>query len=178
MLPAELILHEHNYTLPGAGERRSQEEVRHSARDSDCCPADSLATVTMSHVEEKQEKDRHGASDSACCPADSLTTVTMSQLSHEEEKQEEDRHSASVAASCLADNLTSADVVTSYVKEDEELFSHLETLEDIKDDLCFSAEPDLPNGDANHLTRYAVGSHSQVHFVHTDIVGSVMYSYP
>ena len=145
MLPAELILHEHNYTLPGAGERRSQEEVRHGARDSDCCPADSLATVTMSHVEEKQEKDRHGAS---------------------------------VAASCLADNLTSADVVTSYVKEDEELFSHLETLEDIKDDLCFSAEPDLPNGDANHLTRYAVGSHSQVHFVHTDIVGSVMYSYP
>ena len=175
MLPAELILHEHNYTLPGAGERRSQEEVRHGARDSDCCPADSLATVTMSHVEEKQEKDRHGASDSACCPADSLTTVTMS---HEEEKQEEDRHSASVAASCLADNLTSADVVTSYVKEDEELFSHLETLEDIKDDLCFSAEPDRPNGDANHLTRYAVGSHSQVHFVHTDIVGSVMHSYP
>ena len=57
MLTTELILHEHNYTLPGAGERRSQEEVRHGARDSDCCPADSLATVTMSHVEEKQEKE-------------------------------------------------------------------------------------------------------------------------
>ena len=120
MLPAELILHEHNYTLPGAGERRSQEEVRHGARDSDCCPADSLATVTMSYVEEKQEEDRYSASDSACCPADSLT---------------------------------SAAVVSSYVKEDEELLSHLETLEDIKEELCCPAEASGPNGDANHLTR-------------------------
>ena len=166
MLPAELILHEHNYTLPGAGERRSQEEVRHGARDSDCCPADSLTTVTMSHVEEKQEEVRHGASDSACCPADSLTTVTMS---HVEEKLEEDRHGASVAASCSADSLTSAAVVASYVKEDKELLSHLETLEDIKEDLCFPAEPDGPNGDANHLTRL-VKSHSQVHFVYLAIL--------
>ena len=91
MLTSELILHEHNYTLPVAGERRSQEE------------------------------DRHGASDSACCPADSLT---------------------------------SAAVVSSYVKEDEELLSHLETLEDIKEELCCPAEASGPNGDANHLTRY------------------------
>lgn len=120
MLTTELILHEHNYTLPVAGERRSQEE------------------------------DRHGASDSACCPADSLTTVTMS---HVEEKLEEDRHGASVAASCSADSLTSAAVVASYVKEDKELLSHLETLEDIKEELCCPAEASGPNGDANHLTR-------------------------
>ena len=88
MLTTELILHEHNYTLPVAGERRSQEE------------------------------DRHGASDSACCPADSLT---------------------------------SAAVVSSYVKEDEELLSHLETLEDIKEELCCPAEASGPNGDANCL---------------------------
>ena len=54
---------------------------------------------------------------------------------------------------CPADSLTSAAVVSSYVKEDEELLSHLETLEDIKEELCCPAEASGPNGDANHLTR-------------------------
>ena len=149
MRSAELIQQEHNYSLPGGGETRSQEKDIHGAA---CCPAHSLTTTAMSHVEEEQVKDRHGASVAACCPADSLTRAAVS---HVEEEQDEDRHGSGVVTCCSADNLTVTSVVVPYVKEDEELLSHLETLEEIKYELCCNAPAELigPNGDANYLTR-------------------------